>query len=91
MSRDNRISLLDREATTTRIDGLSLRAQSQMLGLNRSGLYYRSAPPCAEQLRLKRRIDEIYTARPFYGIRLLGPSNSSRKGGASITKLWLDT
>jgi putative transposase len=69
MSRDSRIVLLDREETTTRIDGLSMRAQSQMLGLNRSGLYYRPLPPSEEELRLKRRIDEIYTARPFYGIR----------------------
>jgi putative transposase len=69
MSRDSRIVLLDWEETTTRIDGLSMRAQSQMLGLNRSGLYYRPLPPPEEELRLKRRIDEIYTARPFYGIR----------------------
>lgn len=63
------MALLDREAITTRVDGLSLRAQSQMLGLNRSGLYYRSQPASQEELRLKRRIDEIYTARPFYGVR----------------------
>lgn len=69
MSRDSRIALLDREETTTRIDGLSMRAQSQMLGLNRSGLYYRPLPPSEEELQLKRRIDEIYTARPFYGVR----------------------
>jgi putative transposase len=69
MSRDSRVALLDREEVTIRVDGLSLRAQSQMLGLNRSGLYYRPQPPSQEELRLKRRIDEIYTARPFYGIR----------------------
>lgn len=40
-----------------------------MLGLNRSGLYYRPLPPSEEELLLKRRIDEIYTARPFYGVR----------------------
>lgn len=72
MSRDSRIALLDREVVTTRVDGLSLpslRAQSEMLGLNRSGLYYHPLPPSEEELRLKRRIDEIYTARPFYGVR----------------------
>jgi len=46
-----------------------MRAQTQLLGLNRSGLYYQSAPPSQEELLLKRRIDEIYTARPFYGYR----------------------
>jgi putative transposase len=69
MSRDSRIALLDREAVATRVDGLSLRAQHQMLGLNRSGLYYQPQPPSQEELRLKRRIDEIYTKRPFYGVR----------------------
>jgi putative transposase len=39
------------------------------LGLNRSHLYYQPAAPAAEDLALKRRIDEIYTATPFYGIR----------------------
>ncbi len=37
--------------------------------LNRSHLYYQPAAPAAEDLALKRRIDEIYTATPFYGIR----------------------
>jgi putative transposase len=32
-------------------------------------LYYQSAPPSEEEVGLKRRIDEIYTARPFYGYR----------------------
>ena len=40
-----------------------------MLGLNRSGLYYKPVPPSPEELALKHRIDEIYTAHPFYGSR----------------------
>lgn len=40
-----------------------------MLGLNRSQLYYHPRPPAPEDLALKRRIDEIYTATPFYGVR----------------------
>jgi len=40
-----------------------------MLGLNRTSLYYRPAPPSTEELAVRRRIDEIYTARPFYGVR----------------------
>jgi len=39
------------------------------LGLNRSHLYYQAAVPTAGALALKRRIDEIYTATPFYGSR----------------------
>jgi putative transposase len=37
--------------------------------LNRSSLYYAPAPETAENLRLMRRIDEQYTACPFYGSR----------------------
>lgn len=48
---------------------LPLKTQAALLSLNRSGLYYQPKPPSPEELALKRRIDEIYTASPFYGIR----------------------
>jgi putative transposase len=37
--------------------------------LNRSGLYYQPVAPSPEEVALKHRIDEIYTAHPFYGSR----------------------
>src|SRR5258708_14363622 len=46
-----------------------LTTQVQLLSLTRSSLYYRPVMPPAEELALKRRIDEIYTAHPFYGGR----------------------
>jgi putative transposase len=48
---------------------LSVRRQCELLGLSRSSLYYEPACETAEDLRLMRRIDEQYTARPFYGSR----------------------
>lgn len=48
---------------------LPLKTQAELLGLNRSGLYYTPKPPSAEELALKREIDEIYTQCPFYGSR----------------------
>ncbi len=69
MSREERVALLEWEPAVTRIEGLSLSAQTEMLGLNRTSLYYQAKPPSQEELRLKRRIDEIYTERPFYGYR----------------------
>jgi putative transposase len=69
MNREERTALLEREPVVTGVEGLSVRAQTQLLGLNRSSLYYRPLPPSAEELLLMRRIDEIYTARPFYGYR----------------------
>jgi putative transposase len=48
---------------------LSVRRQCELLGLSRSSLYYEPARETGEDLRLMRRIDEQYTACPFYGSR----------------------
>ncbi len=48
---------------------LPLRTQTELLSLNRTRLYYVPAAPSPEELALKRRIDEVYTKRPFYGVR----------------------
>lgn len=64
MSRHDRVALLERPATE-----LPLATQALLLGLNRTHLYYVPVPPSPEELQLKRRIDEIFTARPFYGVR----------------------
>jgi putative transposase len=48
---------------------LSVRRQCELLGLNRSSLYFEPAPTPAEDLRLMRLIDGQYTACPFYGSR----------------------
>jgi putative transposase len=46
-----------------------VRRQCELLGISRSGLYYRPAGETAENLRLMRLIDEQYTKRPFFGSR----------------------
>jgi putative transposase len=69
MSKSERLALLDQEPSVTGVKGLSIRAQTQLLELNRTSLYHQSMPPSHHELRIKRRIDEIYTARPFYGVR----------------------
>jgi putative transposase len=43
--------------------------QTDLLSLNRTSLYYKPVPPRAEEVRLKDRIDELYTAHPYYGSR----------------------
>ena len=48
---------------------LPLKTQADLLSLNRSGLYYQPVAPSPEEVALKHRIDEIYTAHPFYGSR----------------------
>lgn len=48
---------------------LPVQTQAELLSLNRSGLYYQAVPASAAELHLKRRIDALYTAHPFYGSR----------------------
>lgn len=48
---------------------LPLLVQAQLLGLSRSSLYYEPAGPSPEEVAVKHRIDELYTAYPFYGSR----------------------
>jgi putative transposase len=43
--------------------------QCELLGVSRSGLYYKPIGESAVNLRLMRTIDRVYTARPFYGYR----------------------
>lgn len=48
---------------------LSFQAQTELLGINRTSLYYQPIGPSALEIATKRRIDEIYTAHPYYGSR----------------------
>lgn len=50
---------------------LSVTRQCELLGLNRSGVYYTPRPVSAAELRLMRRLDELHLAQPFYGARRL--------------------
>jgi putative transposase len=50
---------------------LPLQVQAQLLGISRRSLYYQPQPPSPEEVAIKHRIDELYTAHPFYGSRKL--------------------
>ncbi len=47
----------------------SIKTQAELLGLNRTGLYYQPVQPSSEEIAVKHRIDELYTESPFYGSR----------------------
>jgi putative transposase len=53
----------------SRPDAPPLSVQADLLSLSRSSLYYQPVPPSREEVALKHRIDELYTAYPFYGSR----------------------
>jgi putative transposase len=48
---------------------ISIRRQCELLGVNRSGLYYEPVGESDENLLLMRMLDEQYTRAPFYGSR----------------------
>jgi putative transposase len=48
---------------------LSVQQQCELLGLPRSTYYYQPRPESAENLRLMRRLDELYLECPFFGSR----------------------
>ena len=50
---------------------MAILTQAELLGLNRTSLYYQPVPVSAEELAIKHRIDELYTAHPFLGSRKL--------------------
>jgi putative transposase len=49
----------------------SMRRQCELLGVNRSSLYYEAVEPDAEELGLMRRIDELHLKHPFFGSRMM--------------------
>jgi len=50
---------------------LTIQKQCDLLGLPRSTYYYQPRPESAENLRLLRRLDELYLQRPYFGSRRL--------------------
>ena len=64
------MSAPDRRAKLDRAHGdLSIRRQCAMLGLARSGVYRKPRPANDNELEAMRRIDALFTARPFFGAR----------------------
>ncbi|OIQ52685.1 integrase core domain protein [Moorella thermoacetica] len=63
---------------------LPIKKQAELLSLNRSSLYYQPVPPCPEEIAIKHRIDEIYTAFPFYGSRRI--TAQLRKEGFGVNR-----
>lgn len=58
------MALVEREAG----EG-SVVVQCELLSVHRSGVYYAPRPLAERVLLIQRRIDEVYTACPFYGVR----------------------
>jgi putative transposase len=79
LSRDERVALVDRSHRE-----LSLSAQTQLLGLNRTSLYYQPVPLSAEEIALKHRIDQLYTDHLYYGSRRM--TGQLRREGIKVNR-----
>jgi putative transposase len=77
LTRVERLALLERQQADLR-----LTTQTTLLSLNRSSLYYRPVAPSPQEIALKHRIDEIYTFRPYYGVRRI--TAQLRREGLSV-------
>ncbi len=79
-------------------DGLfSIRQQCELLGLNRSSLYYQPVGESEDNLRLMRLLDEQYTRTPFYGVlkmeaylRSLGHDVNTKRVRRLLRKMGLE-
>ncbi len=66
LSRTERLQFVEPQS-----ESVPISLQVTWLGLNRTRLYYRPVGPDPQEVAIKHRIDEIYTASPFYGSRRL--------------------
>jgi len=64
LSREERLTYIEREG-----NDLPLSIQAELVSISRSSLYYQPRPPSDEEVKIKHRIDELYTDYPFYGSR----------------------
>ena len=65
LTLEEKRGLIEREENSA----LSVRQQCELLGLNRSTLYYDPVPWKAEDLKIMNEIDELFTDKPYLGVR----------------------
>jgi len=63
---------------------LSMHRQCELLGVNRSSLYYQPVAQDPEELALMRRLDEIHLEHPFFGSRVM--SQTLKREGLLVNR-----
>jgi putative transposase len=63
---------------------IPLTVQAELLSVSRSSLYYQPVGPTEKEVAIKHRIDEIYTAHPYYGSRRI--TAKLRREGTHISR-----
>ncbi|MDR1641577.1 MAG: IS3 family transposase [Clostridiales bacterium] len=70
-----RRSMVDMEARE-----LSITAQTELLGINRTSLYYKPVPPSEKELLIKSLIEKIHAEHPEFGCRRITASLNKEEG-----------
>ena len=63
---------------------ISIARQCELLEMSRSTLYYKPAEADEETLHIMRRLDEMYTSHPYYGV--LRMTASLRREGIVVNE-----
>jgi putative transposase len=59
---------------------LSLRRQCELASVSYASLYYQPSATSEREVAIKRRLDEVYTAHPYYGSRKIAVVLASEFG-----------
>lgn len=82
MSKSIHLGVREKKAYINKQPVLSLEIQTEMLGISRSSIYYQPRPVDEKSLLVMNKIDEVYTASPFYGSRRIAREVSTQLGQA---------
>lgn len=81
MPRSIKIGLVERNRASGE---LALSTQARLLDVSRSSLYYRKVSVSPQEVELKHKIDEIFTAHPYYGSRRI--TQQLRRDGLFVNR-----
>jgi len=71
----------------SRQDDVAVVRQCELLGIARAGVYRKARPVPPADLELMRRMDELYTKRPYYGSRRMSDTLTKKGHKAGRTRV----
>ena len=83
--------------SATKADELTITRRCELLGINRTGVYYERRPPAPEKVeneeRIKSRIDHWHTKHPYMGVRKIKEKLVKEDGiaiGRKLTQRYME-
>ena len=65
---------------------MTIKAQAELLSINRTALYRKAKDPWALEIRIKHLIDRIHTAEPFKGSRRIRDDTNGMNLGFRVNR-----